>query len=208
MKVIGISGKAGSGKDTVYKLIKSQLNEKGYNVTQLSFASKLKDTCSLLFGFDRNKLDHDFEYKESMTLPDGSVDPACGLLNMSRRTIMQRLGTEAIRQNFHPDTWVITLKLAILNGEYDEYDYGFITDCRFINEIEFVKSLDGKLIKVVRVGPIETLTTETNHLSESEWLHYTDWDFIIHNTIIDGVNTEQNLKNLDKKIRDVIGDDL
>lgn len=208
MKVIGISGKAGSGKDTVFSIIKSDLENKGYRVTQLSFAKKLKDACSILFGFNRDKLDHDFEYKESMILPSGKIDPACEMLGMTRRTIMQRLGTEAIRNNFHQDTWVITLKLAILNGEYNDYDYGFVTDCRFLNEIDFVKGMDGKLILVNRCGSTKTLTAEIKHSSETEWEQNTKWDFVIPNEVHDHLSQEENLEKLKNKIRNTIGEDL
>lgn len=180
MRIFGIAGKAGSGKDTVYKQMEELLTERGYNVTKLSFASRLKDVCVLMFGWDRERLEHDFAYKEGNTLDDGSIDPACEMLGMTRREVMQKLGTEAMRNGLHQHVWVIALRLAILRGEYDSYDIGVLTDCRFLNEIGFVKQMGGHLIQVERSGA-GTLTDKVDHASETEWLQWREWDAIIQN---------------------------
>lgn len=180
MQVFGISGKAGSGKDTIYNQMESLLASRGFVITKLSFASILKDVCCVMFGWDRSRLDHDFAYKEGNTLDDGTPDPACAAFGMTRREIMQKLGTEGMRDGFHRDVWVICLKLAIARGSYDNYDFGVLVDCRFINELEFVKALDGHVIRVQRSGG-GTLTDKVNHASEIEWTTWKDWDAIIQN---------------------------
>ena len=129
MKVIGISAKAGGGKDTAYELLKKSLDERGYRITRLAFADVLKEALGIILGFDVERLKWDYDYKQGNTLDDGSPDPACEMLGMNRRVIMQRSGTEAMRQGLHPDIWIIALKLAIKRGEYDEYDVGVLTDC-------------------------------------------------------------------------------
>ena len=181
MKVIGLSAKAGGGKDTAGDLIRGSLESKGYTTTQISFANPLKDICTMLFGWDRNRLQTDIEFKESSLLDDGTPDPACEMLGMSRRVVMQRLGTEAMRQGLHSDIWVIAMKLAIKRGDYDAYDYGLLTDCRFINELQFVRDLDGTLIRIDRAGEQSTLTEHTEHASELEWQKWTDWDATVIN---------------------------
>jgi hypothetical protein len=183
MQVIGFTAKVGGGKDTAGIIVTQALEEKGYRVTKLSFAKYLKDICCMMFGWDRERLEHDFDYKEGDTLDDGSPDPACEALGMTRRVIMQKIGTEAMRDGLHYDIWIIALKLAIQRGEYDDYDYGLLTDCRFINELQFVRDLDGTLIQVMREGEQSTLTKETNHVSELEWEAWTDWDSIVKNII-------------------------
>lgn len=180
MKVFGISGKAGSGKDTVYAQIKELLEKRGLRVGKLSFASVLKDVCCLMFGWDRKRLEHDFAYKEGNTLDDGTPDPACKMLGMTRREVMQRLGTEGMRNGLHRDVWLICLRLAIMRGAYDNLDVGVLTDCRFINELTFVKDVEGHLVQVVRSGG-KTLTDKVNHDSETEWQTWKEWDAIIQN---------------------------
>lgn len=196
MEVIGFTAKVGGGKDTAGKLVTEALENKGYRVTKLSFAKYLKDICSMMFGWDRERLEHDFDYKEGDTLDDGSPDPACAALGMTRRVVMQKIGTEAMRHGLHTDIWIIALKLAIQRGEYDDYDYGLLTDCRFINELQFVRDLDGTLIQVVRHGEQSTLTDQTQHLSELEWEQWTDWDAVVSNYIDPELSDEENLDAL------------
>ena len=160
MKIIGFAGKAGSGKDTAGYILQHALEARGYKVAVLSFADKLKDAAALLLGWDRELLQNDVEYKEGRTLPDGSIDPACDLLNLpSRRDFLQRFGTEAMRNNIDENFWIRVLQLAIINGEYSDYDFGIVTDMRFINEIEFVRNNGGMAVRIDRVGEMSTLTS-------------------------------------------------
>jgi hypothetical protein len=204
MKVIGFTAKVGGGKDTAGLLITKALEEKGYRVTKISFAKCLKDICTMMFGWDRERLEHDFAYKEGNTLDDGSPDPACEMLGKTRRVVMQELGTEAMRNGLHYDVWIIALKLAIMRGDYDDYDYGLLTDCRFINELQFVRDLDGTLIRLERLGEQSTLTDQTQHLSELEWEQWTDWDASVVNYIDPNLPDEMNLMALRNKLEDAI----
>lgn len=193
MRVVGIAAKAGGGKDTAYELLKESLEERDFKVTKLSFAKKLKDCLSIMLTWDRERLEHDFNYKEGNTLDDGTLDPACELLGMTRREVMQIFGTEACRDGLHKDIWIICLKLAIKNGEYDEYDYGVLTDCRFTNELNFVRDMDGILIRLERTGDGETLTNKVDHSSETEWQAWSDWDAVMQNHVNPDWTTEDNL---------------
>ena len=204
MKVIGFTAKIGGGKDTAGKVITEALQEKGYSVTKLSFAKCLKDICCMMFGWDRERLEHDFDYKEGDTLDDGSPDPACQMLGKTRRVVMQELGTEAMRNGLHKDVWVIALQLAIMRGEYDEYDYGLLTDCRFLNELNFVKNVGGTLIKIQRFGDRTTLSDQTGHVSELEWEQWTEWNATITNYIDVDLSEEMNLMALRTKLEDAI----
>ena len=204
MKVIGFSAKVGGGKDTAALLVTQALEEKGYRVTKLSFAKLLKDICTMMFDWDRERLEHDFAYKEGNTLDDGTPDPACEMLGKTRRVVMQELGTEAMRDGLHPDIWVIALKLAIARGDYAEYDYGLLTDCRFINELQFVRDLDGTLIRLERLGEQSTLTEQTQHLSELEWEQWTDWDASVVNYIDPDLSDEINMMAFRNKLEDAI----
>ena len=204
MKVIGFTAKVGGGKDTAGMLVTQALEEKGYRVTKLSFAKYLKDICTMMFGWDRVRLEHDFDYKEGDTLNDGSPDPACAALGMTRRVIMQKIGTEAMRDGLHYDIWIIALKLAIQRGEYDDYDYGLLTDCRFINELQFVRDLDGTLIQVERQGEQTTLTDQTQHQSELEWESWTDWDALVPNFIDPNLSDDENMMEFRKRLEAAI----
>lgn len=205
VKIIGFSAKIGGGKDTAGLLIREALEEKGYNVTRLSFATPIKRICELMFGWDYERLLDDNEYKEGDTLDDGTPDPACEMLGMTRRVVMQRIGTEAFRLGLHPDVWIIALNLAIKNGDYDNIHYGLLTDCRFLNELQFVRDMDGTLLQLKRVGARTTLTDKTNHASELEWEAWTGgWDAIIENYIDPDLSDEMNHMALRTKLEDAI----
>jgi len=192
MNIIGISGRIGAGKDTVHQLLTQHYENMGYKCTKLSFAKPIKDICTSMFDWDRERLEYDFPYKEGNTLDDGSLDPACQMLKMTRREVMQKIGTDAMRNGLHYDVWVIAMKLAIARGDYDEFDYGFIPDCRFINELSFVKSMNGKCIQVRRIGEQTTLTDKTDHISETEWQQWTDWSCIADNIIDPNLTIKEN----------------
>ncbi len=207
MKIIGLAAKAGGGKDTAGDLIMKSLAEKGYTATQISFANPLKDICTQLFGWDRSRLQTDADYKESNFAYDDCqhliyeedsdtpmLDPACEMLGMNRRVAMQRLGTEAMRQGLHSEIWIIAMKLSIMRGDYNHYDYGLLTDCRFINELQFVRDLDGTLIRIDRAGEQSTLTEHTEHASELEWQEWTDWDSIVVNHINPELSYQMNME--------------
>ena len=190
MKLIGLAGKAGSGKDYAHKLLKTYYEDKGLTTTRLSFASRLKDISTLLFGWDRNLLDNDINYKESM-LSDGFMDPACEMLGMTRRQFMQKLGSEGMRDGVHKNFWIICLQLDINAGMYDNFDVGFITDCRFDNEFDFIHDNGGDLIKIIRTD-VATLTEDSNHQSELGVDNYHNWTKVVYNTIDKKISTEQN----------------
>lgn len=203
MIVVGISGEASAGKDSVYLALKSALEEHLLKSSKLSFARRLKDLCSLLFYWDRVRLDDDFNYKEG-GLTDGDIDPACAMLGKNRRQVMQEVGTEAMRERLHDDVWIICTRLAIDYGEYDDYDILFVTDCRFMNEIQFIRSFGSKslLIKVeAEFESGEKITTAHNqHTSETEWKQWNEWDYVFTNRVLTDVDKgKQQLADKAKK---------
>lgn len=181
MQIFGLSAGKQVGKDTSFRYMKALLAEQGLYATQLSFASVLKDVCCLMFGWDRQRLDNDTAYKEGDALDDGKPDPACSMLGMTRRTVMQRLGTDAMRNGLHQDVWIFCMELALHRGDYNSYDVGIFTDCRFFNELSFVREMGGALVRIDRLHPVEPLSDEDIHASEVEWQAWDDWDAIILN---------------------------
>jgi hypothetical protein len=141
MKIVGILGFAGSGKDTVG----SMLIEAGYE--KASFASTLKDAVSIIFNWDREMLEGSTkESREWRERPDEYWSRHLGY-NVTPRLILQRFGTEAGRNVLGENIWVYSLLRSLdSNKKY------VITDVRFPNEISMIKSVGGTLIRVKR-GP-------------------------------------------------------
>ena len=176
MSIIGISGRIGSGKNTIGDIIqKICLTNEGPTFEQKSFAGKLKQTASLLTGIPIEKFE-DQEFKKTLLGPEwGTVRtnplnaiPVFGDVQfnelMSVRELLQKLGTDAVRDGLHKDAWVNALfadyKLSeesivrkTKSGQYydkKEYPNWIITDMRFPNEMEAVELREGITIRVIR----------------------------------------------------------
>lgn len=159
MKIITISAKAEGGKDTAALLIKQQLEDMGYSVLISHYADLLKYICKQFFEWDGKK-------------------------DEEGRTLLQRVGTETIREQ-EPDYWVNFLK-GIFQLFPDEWDYVLIPDCRFPNEIAMMKSeFDTTSLHITRPGYENHLTPEQRqHPSETALDGYTfDYELINPGTI-------------------------
>lgn len=168
MLIIGITGKKGSGKDTLADVICS---ERKYLATEkISLAFDLKRVAQSLWDLDFLQC-HDPVRKEE-------IDPRWGL---SPREIMQRFGTEVAR-SIHPDTWV-RRTIATMVEHYsfrDPFahvrpDVFLIPDVRFLNEVaalrEFAENSrsEGKKVTtvIVRIERPSLISTDP-HISEQE----------------------------------------
>jgi len=223
--IIGISGRIGSGKDTVGNIIQYLTFCKHYNRTDLSykdftnsigwvptweikkFAGKLKQIASLLTGipvedfedqeFKKSYLGGEWGTVESNPLNAVPVfeDIAFNHL-MSVRELLQKLGTEAIRDGLHPNAWVNALMCEYKRPKMSEYNPSnwIITDVRFPNELEAVKDVKGLTLKVVR--PVKkSKTTARLHPSETS-LDKAEFDYEIIN---DG-----SIEDLIEKVRQIL----
>lgn len=214
--VIGISGRLGSGKDTVGKIIqyltaedvgadclkriRAGLSIDGYHNSSFEnkkFAGKLKLIGSILSGVPvENFEDQDFK-KLPMSLD----------WEMTYREFLQKLGTEAMRDGLHKNVWVNALfaDYKWYTKEWDElgnetlgaYPDWLITDMRFPNELDAVILREGITIRVNR--PVHALSEENNavqlHPSETA-LDNSEFHYIIDN---DG-----SFEDLMKKVEEIL----
>lgn len=156
MKVITISGKAQNGKDTTASYLKNLLEADGYNVLITHYADLLKYICRQFFGWDGQKDD-------------------------AGRHILQYVGTDIIRAK-KPDFWVDFIA-SMIDLFPNDWDYILIPDCRFPNEIEWLKSAGVATIhlRVVRDNFQSPLSAkQQQHPSE---------------TALDGVEPDYYIKN-------------
>ena len=148
---------------------------------QKSFAHSLKKILCILYGF---KIE-DFESEEfkSKELPesfwywymelDGGYGPiilpyttpkspkgyeGLKLIKPTPRMLLQKIGTDLFRNQFHPNTWINATfaNYKPIAGTMDvrrsreTFPNWIITDVRFQNEADAIKERGGKLIKVIR----------------------------------------------------------
>jgi hypothetical protein len=146
--VICIAGKARAGKDTTANLLKDKLEYMGHRVLILHYADYLKFACKEYFGWN-------------------------GVKDEAGRTILQAVGTDLARKRF-PNIWVAVVDIFMRAFE-DSYDYFIVPDCRFPNEIEYLKDKGWNVlrIKVVRLDYDNGLTDEQkSHISETALDNY------------------------------------
>lgn len=140
--IIGVVGFIGSGKGTAADILVQK-----YGFTKLSFADAVKDATAAIFGWQRSLLEGDTaESREFRETKDEWWSDRFGK-DFTPRLALQLMGTEAGRDVFHPDLWIYALehKLAM-------YKNVVIADVRFPNEIDFIRSKGGFVVRVSR-GP-------------------------------------------------------
>jgi len=180
--IISISGKIGSGKDTIAEIIKEKMPAAGWEVKK--FAGKLKEVATLLTSIPVDKFE-DQSFKQT-TLPEqwnnAEDDP------MTVRDLLQRLGTEAMRRGLHENVWV-----NALFSDYQNNSNWIITDTRFPNEIDACVNRKAITILVQRDSGNHVGTA---HASETALDHYDQWDYIIDNT--------GSMENLRRKVDEIL----
>lgn len=134
--IIGLTGPAGSGKDTVADYL---VCEHGF--TKLAFASGLKDMLEVIGIYEPSR------DKKELTLPG---------LNFSYRHAAQTLGTEWGRKLLQDDLWVSILQRRIYSLQWSGVKRFVISDVRFENEATMLRSVPNSVIVHV-VGRAATL---------------------------------------------------
>lgn len=192
--LIGITGFMGSGKDTVAKM----LVDKG--CVQDSFAAPLKDLCSSIFGWPRELVEGDSkESRDFRETPDLYWTRKLNIDNFTPRLALQLLGTDIMRNHFNEDIWLNSLEYRIRKSNADS-PCVVVSDARFRNELDLIRSLGGKIIHVVRdelpewhdiavmansgsIPAKHKMETRYSmvHASEWKWVGY-DFDYEIKNT--------------------------
>lgn len=128
--IIGLSGHIKSGKSTAANLIR-QFKP---NFEEKYFGFKLKFISAYLTGEDQNL----FETQEGK---DGFLKE----WGMTRRHILQQIGTESLRNNFHNDVWI-----KALFADFKENSNWIVSDTRFSNEANEIKKRGGKILRINR----------------------------------------------------------
>lgn len=170
------------------------------------FAGKLKQIASMMTGIPVEKFE-DQEFKKTVLSKEWNTDYAIPFSGpdhtiveeeMTVRTFLQKLGTEAIRDGLHTNAWVNALfadyKKSFnensIQDIYDprsktggmEYPKWIITDTRFPNEAQAIKDRGGIVIRVIRpeVCKDDESSMVPKHPSETA---LDDWsfDYIIDN---------------------------
>lgn len=133
-RLIGITGKAGSGKDTLADALVAE-----FGGVKHSFALPIKLALNAMFGWTM-EMWNDRVWKETV-IP---------WLGKSPRQLAQTLGTEWGREIIHPELWAL---LAMdLFAKHAAKSAFIIADLRFNNEASIINANGGVVINIVRPG--------------------------------------------------------
>ena len=179
MKLIGLTGRAGSGKDTAADYL-----VQNYGFVKYSFAGPLKEMLKVI-GVDCDNRD--------------TKERKHPVFGVSPRRMAQTLGTEWMRECIHGSGWVLLadqfIKTQIELNNLDDVPQVkgiVISDVRFENEARFIRSKNGMIIHVVRdTAPVES------HASEAG-VKFLDVDRCLMN--------DKTVPDLQRRLANIIGD--
>ena len=171
--IIGISGKAGSGKDTAAKMLEvlyanpdisyEDFANKRYknfaDIQIVHFADSLKETAQVLFRIG-----------EWETNTQEGKKTTINWIGKTVRELLQGIG-QGLRDAIDPNLWV-----KILFANTEDWSNYIIADVRYPNEIYAIKKRNGVLIRIDRKG-----AGAGNHSSETALDNYKEWDVHIEN---------------------------
>jgi dephospho-CoA kinase len=186
IRLIGLRGLAGSGKDTTGKYLCNT-----YNFKKLSFGQSLKDICAILSGWPIELLNG--ESVEHRMKRETLIHPIYG---KTPRGFLQYVGTDLLRNQIHPDILVniIDDKLKILNNDISMNQHKIvITDVRFANEVDLINKYHGQIVTIKRPN-ININTRASQHASEQL--------FNIENDTV--INNNGSIEDLFMTIEDLI----
>jgi len=136
--IIGLSGLARSGKDTVADYLVRE-----HQFVKLAYADPIKDMICAMLSINRDELE---EYKDKT------------FMNYSIRNLLQTLGTEWGRETIDYNIW-----LNLLKSRSSGLVNFCVSDVRFENEARQLRMMGGIIVKVVRP---ELKTNVPQHSSE------------------------------------------
>jgi hypothetical protein len=162
-----------------------------------NFADVLKkDICINMLGMSYDQCYGTDDDKNSITnlvwdnMPKFASDYESKTGNMTAREVMQFVGTEIFRK-MDTEIWVRATINKILA---DKPEIAVITDCRFPNEIEAIKNIDGQIIRLTR-SPFAS-----DHLSETildkDKYDWSNFDHVIDNQNYSLIQQCEEIKNL------------
>ena len=175
MLIIGLGHKARQGKDTAATEL-ATLFPPELDVRRVAFADALRAEVGEAIRRAGGAAALVGALQAFGNAPDWlRAEPA----GQKQRTLLQWWGTD-LRRSADPDYWVRRFS-GRLDASYA--DVSIVTDLRFPNEADFIRSQGGVLVKVTRTTPPDVNVPE--HESERALDGYTHWDYHLEAATVD-----------------------
>ena len=146
-RIIGVSGKIGSGKDTFAELLAEQLVGK---VERHALADKLRLITEIVSGV-RMTTTHEVNKPFCNEIRNYTQDQKNIIIKQFNKTIgetLQLVGTDLFRDNYDTDIWVKSFFNEELDEKLNEGKIIVVPDVRFINEADYIIQEGGYLIRL------------------------------------------------------------
>tara|TARA_B100001248_G_scaffold255363_1_gene234973 strand:- start:123 stop:713 length:591 start_codon:yes stop_codon:yes gene_type:complete len=195
--IIGICGLIGSGKGTVADILVEH-----HNFKKLSFADKLKDGVSAVFGWDRQMLEGDNdESRKWREEKDKFWSKETGK-TITPRLILQLFGTDCMRNGYFDGIWVSLVKQKII--DYPDTNW-VIPDVRFPNEVKMIQNVQGEVWQVRRGELPGWFIDKRDNNIDPLTVHASEWAWIDKDNSFDHIIYNDNsLEELLKKIKKIV----
>ncbi len=174
-----VAGRARSGKDTLTRYMKEELERRGKKVCNIEVMRTLKGYCKDYFGWD-------------------------GREETKPRDLLQQLGTELIREKMNKPYFHIHRLIEDIEILSEFFDDFIVSDIRFPLEIETLKAHFKQVvaISIEREGRIQDDLTDQQkmHATETALNGYDKYDKIIQNTTLEELQkkAEQLISEVDR----------
>ena len=178
MKIIGISGKIGSGKTSLTQHLLKHLDS---TWVRIAYGDLLKIEVSSRFNFI---LEYCYDSRKNNCVPvpaityteKGAYDVPDFPYPTVRR-LLQWWGTE-VRRTEDPDYWVKAMREVLDRCRASKQHAGVIVDdVRFPNEAELIKEQGGLLVRLDTYPGWVCDQKAASHPSETALDDYTMWDY-------------------------------
>ena len=169
--IIGFAGKKGSGKNFAASVINQLAVDEGFTVEEMAFADPLKAMLKHGLGLTDEQLNNQ-DLKNVIDMR----------YHQTPRQMMQSLGTDWGRYLVSHDIWLVRMRQRIAESNADVI---LVTDVRFDNEADLIRSLGGHIAEIIK--PIRIDTDTDNHESE-KGITLLSNDYMIPNSMDDKFN--------------------
>jgi energy-coupling factor transporter ATP-binding protein EcfA2 len=176
--LIGLSGRRGSGKDTVARILQELQPERTWQIR--SFGDSIKAVCAALTG--EAVAPYYTQQGKAETVPT---------FRRTRGEMLQQVG-QALRE-WEPLVWVDAFFAAL-----PPQAFVLVPDVRFANEADPIRARGGLMLRV-EGDPLMQRgdgTRDDNHPSETAMDDYPHFDFMLHNT--------GSLEDLTRQVRELL----
>lgn len=156
--IIGLSGKRGVGKTTMANYLHDV-----YKFKRISFADRLKEVAKELMPF------------QDVHLSTKGKEKPFNNYDWTPREFLIQLGQ--FMRYYDKNYWVRSSGIDNAVGRI------VIDDVRFPNEVEYLKSLGAKIVRIKRFEKLNVYGKELDDPSETSLDNFTGFDFIVEDCV-------------------------